>query len=104
MNNNKCKRCGSDHYIMNGKVRYNQRYKCKDCGFNFIFAGIMGNREQYACCLFTTTENTNSFTTVRLNFYDYFCPCCYLLLEPQIYNIGRNCKGVARFMENLIGQ
>ena len=37
MNNNNCKRCGSVHYIMNGKVRSHQRYKCKDCGYNFIF-------------------------------------------------------------------
>ena len=37
MNNNTCKRCGSDHYIMNGKVRSQQRYKCKDCGCNFVF-------------------------------------------------------------------
>ena len=37
MNNNTCKKCGSDHYIMNGKVRSQQRYKCKECGCNFIF-------------------------------------------------------------------
>jgi len=37
MNNNVCKRCGSDHYIMNGRVRSQQRYKCKSCGCNFIF-------------------------------------------------------------------
>ena len=39
MNNNTCKRCGSDHYIMNGKVR---SYKCKECGCNFIF----GNKRE----------------------------------------------------------
>ena len=32
-----CKRCGSDQYILNGKVRFQQRYKCKSCGCNFIF-------------------------------------------------------------------
>jgi transposase-like protein len=37
MENNMCKRCGSDHYIMNGKVRSQQRYKCKNCGCNFVF-------------------------------------------------------------------
>ena len=37
MNNNSFKRCGSDHYIMNGKVCSQQRYKCKECGCNFIF-------------------------------------------------------------------
>jgi len=37
MDNNTCKRCASDQYIMNGKVRFQQCYKCKNCGYNFIF-------------------------------------------------------------------
>ena len=37
MDNNMCKRCASDQYIMNGKVGFQQRYKCKNCGYNFIF-------------------------------------------------------------------
>ena len=32
----KCKRCGSTHCVRNGKVRGKQRYKCKECGFNFV--------------------------------------------------------------------
>ena len=36
MSNNNCKRCGSDQYVKNGKVRSEQRYKCKVCGCNFI--------------------------------------------------------------------
>ncbi|MEM6602509.1 MAG: hypothetical protein AAF621_00510 [Pseudomonadota bacterium] len=33
-----CKRCGSEKYVKNGKVRGHQRYKCKnaECGCNFI--------------------------------------------------------------------
>ena len=31
-----CKNCSSDKCTKNGKVRYKQRYKCKECGFNFI--------------------------------------------------------------------
>ncbi len=30
-----CKRCSSTHYVKNGKIRGNQRYKCLDCGYNF---------------------------------------------------------------------
>ena len=30
-----CKKCGSEKYAKNGKVRNFQRYKCKDCGCNF---------------------------------------------------------------------
>ena len=30
-----CKRCNSTNYIKSGYVRNNQRYKCKDCGYNF---------------------------------------------------------------------
>jgi transposase len=31
-----CKKCSSDSIVMNGKVRFQQRYKCKSCGCNFI--------------------------------------------------------------------
>ena len=32
----RCKKCDSDKYVKNGLVREIQRYKCKDCGCNFI--------------------------------------------------------------------
>ena len=31
-----CKSCGSTNFVKNGKVRGNQRYKCKDCGHTFV--------------------------------------------------------------------
>ena len=31
-----CKKCFSNHTVNNGKVRGKQRYKCKDCGLNFV--------------------------------------------------------------------
>ena len=31
-----CKRCRSEAVVKNGKVRAKARYKCKDCGCNFI--------------------------------------------------------------------
>ena len=48
MNNNSCKICGSDHYIMNGKVR---SYKCKSCGCNFIFGDKREKLSPVACAL-----------------------------------------------------
>jgi transposase len=32
----KCKNCHSLNTVKSGKVRGKQRYKCKDCGFNFV--------------------------------------------------------------------
>ena len=32
----KCKICSSTLIIKHGKVRNKQRYKCKDCGYNFV--------------------------------------------------------------------
>ena len=32
----KCKKCGSEKITKNGFVRKNQRWRCKDCGYNFI--------------------------------------------------------------------
>jgi transposase len=31
-----CKQCSSHSIVKNDKVRTKQRYKCKECGFNFI--------------------------------------------------------------------
>ena len=31
-----CKSCGSKSYVKNGKMRGEQRYRCKKCGYNFI--------------------------------------------------------------------
>ena len=36
MNNNRCKKCGSDQFIKSGKIRSQQRYKFKICSCNFI--------------------------------------------------------------------
>jgi len=32
----KCKNCDSGETVKNGLVRNKQRYKCKDCGYNFV--------------------------------------------------------------------
>jgi len=32
----KCKNCGSIKYVKNGKVRGLQRYRCKECKYNFV--------------------------------------------------------------------
>jgi transposase len=31
----RCKRCGSDEHVKNGRMRTKQRYRCKACGLNF---------------------------------------------------------------------
>lgn len=31
-----CKRCESKTIVNNGKAKAKQRYKCKNCGFNFV--------------------------------------------------------------------
>ena len=31
-----CKNCGSQNCVKNGKVRGKQRYRCNDCGYNFV--------------------------------------------------------------------
>jgi transposase len=47
-----CKKCCSNGIVMNGKVRSQQRYKCKSCGCNFIVGDtctvyeVRGKREK----------------------------------------------------------
>jgi transposase len=31
----RCKRCGSEEHVKNGRMRNKQRYLCKECGLNF---------------------------------------------------------------------
>jgi transposase len=31
----RCKRCGGDEHVRNGRMRGKQRYRCKACGLNF---------------------------------------------------------------------
>ena len=31
-----CKKCGSEHCTKNGFSNQKQRYKCKECGYNFV--------------------------------------------------------------------
>jgi len=40
----KFKNCGSTHYIKNGKIREKQRYKCKECGYNFVVGDERENK------------------------------------------------------------
>jgi len=32
----KCKNCNNEKVVKNGMVRGKQRYKCKECGYNFV--------------------------------------------------------------------
>ena len=32
----KCKKCGREKYVKNGKAREHQKYLCKECGCNFM--------------------------------------------------------------------
>lgn len=32
----KCKKCGSEKYVKNGKARGQEKYLCKECECNFI--------------------------------------------------------------------
>jgi len=43
----KCKNCGNDTTVKNGRVRNKQRYKCKECGYNFV-EGDMRTNEKIA--------------------------------------------------------
>ena len=32
----RCKKCQGEQVVKNGKVRGKQRYRCKECGYNFV--------------------------------------------------------------------
>jgi len=41
----KCKNCGCERAVKNGKVRGKQRYKCRDCGLNFVLGDERSNEK-----------------------------------------------------------
>jgi transposase len=41
----RCKNCDSEHAVRNGKVRGKQRYRCKECGFNFVEGDARTNKK-----------------------------------------------------------
>lgn len=43
-----CKNCKSKHITKNGIVRKKQRYKCKDCGYNFVMGHAHHSAEKQA--------------------------------------------------------
>ena len=51
-----CKNCKSDKVVKSGKVRNKQRYKCKECGYNFVIGDGRTNEKIAAlkalCVLF----------------------------------------------------
>ena len=40
-----CKNCKSEKVVKSGKVRDKQRYKCKDCGYNFVLGDERTNEK-----------------------------------------------------------
>jgi len=40
-----CKNCKSEKFVKNGKARNKQRYKCKDCGLNFVIGDERTNEK-----------------------------------------------------------
>jgi len=51
-----CKNCKSEKIVKSGKVRGRQRYKCKECGYNFVIGDKRTNEKIAAlkalCVLF----------------------------------------------------
>ena len=43
MNSINCKNCNSEKVVKNGIARQKQRYKCKECGFNFVVGDTRTN-------------------------------------------------------------
>ena len=41
----RCKNCGAEHAVKNGKVRGKQRFRCKECGLNFVVGDARTNEK-----------------------------------------------------------
>lgn len=60
-----CKSCGSESIVKNGYVRDTQRYRCKDCGLNFVEGDRRYKREtavKKALCVLLYSLGRASFS------------------------------------------
>ena len=63
----KCKRCESKKIVRNGKISGVQRYKCKDCGYNFRKGDKRTNKKikaKKALCILMYTKGKNSYRMI----------------------------------------
>ena len=47
-----CKKCGAQHFYRNGKNKQGiQRYKCRQCGFRFVWTSDLPRRKFFSCIM-----------------------------------------------------
>jgi transposase-like protein len=67
----KCKNCGSTNYMKNGKIREKQRYKCKECGYNFVIGDerekVKPEGKALAILLYSTGKASYGFIAKLFN-------------------------------------
>ena len=52
-----CKRCGAQHFYRNGKNKQGiQRYKCRNCGFRFVWTSDLPRRKFFSCVMSFAVE------------------------------------------------
>ena len=60
----KCKKCQCENVVKNGKVRGKQRYRCKECGYNFVEGDARTNekiRAKKAICVLQYAQGKTSY-------------------------------------------
>jgi len=68
-----CKRCGAEHFYKNGKNKQSiQRYKCRSCGFRFVWTSDLPRRNffssvmSFAVELYTSISMAASLRGIRI--------------------------------------
>lgn len=87
-----CKRCGSKSYVKNGFVREMQRYRCRDCGYNFTDTPRRGRSEEakaLAVLLYSMGKSSYRFIGKLLGVsqvavYNWICEAAANIPEPEI--------------------
>ena len=60
----KCTKCGSEHSVKNGKHHDRQRYKCKECGYQFTLEKPRGKDIEQKCLAIILYINGLSFRSI----------------------------------------
>ena len=91
-----CKNCNSKKIIKSGIVRKAQRYRCKDCGYNFVVGDRRSNRDTevkkaLSVILYSLGKASFGFLgklfgVARSTAYKWIKAAAEVTLEPEIAN------------------
>ena len=96
-----CKSCKSEKVVKNGMARGKQRYKCKECGYNFVEGDARTNEKttaKKAMCVILYSLGKASFNMLAKIFDTWPSLVCRWIVEADAKISEQNISGEIKEM------